>query len=816
MGTDRSRDQYEGILIMDPRIAEINAAGTTATEDSPQTGPITADAGFSTEAVIVASGTPEDGDSLELLGQKAGSPGINQAGYAWREDGDPTWYGWDAPSVITSFEFVENAVGASGGPIYPQPVPVAAGEIAIIAGDDSATLRGVSRRIRAADGTVGAASTLYQETKNTNGDQLHPRGILLDSGRLMVYHFTFDDVNDELQVRMMYTDSPGDAAYTVGAEGVLETAFNMVPSPGVVVAVTRLRVAYSSVTGQFCMTIATKDPGEVNHRITQYASRNGVSFTVVSVAVAFPLVGSHAGHDLVHTAGVFVLALTPPVLIGDEMEFRRIGSAYSAFKDSPAISPLVAFGGAPTGVSLVVADDGAMYAYGRASGIAGFATSVDSGATWESIILNNGLTWGPLGVLATNHSACWYRGYVYMVGNQSAPAANVNSITAYRFGGYSDLTLPTSRLTRTARRQMWFHSGWVGHDEPANYFVDESTPAPGAPTVTRNLDGSWSVVTTALQVAIYTDSRILDATDYVESISTASLLRNSGTGKLKVRSAETTSPNHTEAEIRVDADISMFDSLGGGQIGSTVVGAGAGRVDIVLAVNGTSATGWYSTVDAASHRRTWLKIASTTTLTETASSEKNRTLQETVAASDVDWYSTLIARDGEDVVFTTMHIRGKLSNDAINPDDLFARSLPAIGASYVNDGVSIRGIDGPILRGVEMTMEITHPSPIESILPFVQPSPRKYWLSSDAATDQEIVFSIATQGEEAHSGSDLIGIALRRHLGPTDGHLPRSNGDGLHPRRQYNQARHHDHICRRVLPAQRARRVLLRCQRGHW
>ena len=102
MGTDRSRDQYEGILIMDPRIAEINAAGTTATEDSPQTGPITADAGFSTEAVIVASGTPEDGDSLELLGQKAGSPGINQAGYAWREDGDPTWYGWDAPSVITS------------------------------------------------------------------------------------------------------------------------------------------------------------------------------------------------------------------------------------------------------------------------------------------------------------------------------------------------------------------------------------------------------------------------------------------------------------------------------------------------------------------------------------------------------------------------------------------------------------------------------------------------------------------------------------------------------------------------------------------
>jgi len=105
-----------------------------------------------------------------------------------------------------------------------------------------------------------------------------------------------------------------------------------------------------------------------------------------------------------------------------------------------------------------------------------------------------------------------------------------------------------------------------------------------------------------------------------------------------------------------------------------------------------------------------------------------------------------------------------MADDVTLPDDLFAKSLPAIGASYVNDGVSIRGIDGPILRGVEMTMEITHPSPIESILPLVQPSPRKYWLSSDAATDQEIVFSIATQGEEAHSGSDLSDAATDQEI----------------------------------------------------
>jgi len=708
MGTDRSRDQYEGILIMDPRITAINVAGTTATEDSPQTGPITADAGFSTEAVIVASGTPEDGDSLLLRGMKAGSPGINRAGYAWRETDATNWFGWNVPSVITAFEFVEDAVSSTVGFPAPQPIPLADGTIVILAGDDTFNLRGVSRRIRNVDGTYGASVTLHQETANPGNDRLYPRGVLLPSGRLQVYHATMDNDNDEAQIRMMYTDDPSAATYTEGEAGVLEEAFDLTAGA---TSFNRLRVAHNPDTGQFLLVIESAAAASV---LTQYASRNGVRFELVGSTI----VTDGTGVDLVYSNGFFVLAYG----LSGTVHYRRSGSAFTALSSASVIDPQNAATTGPTdAVSLVAADDGTLYSYAGTTAL-GFAVSEDTGATWIAGA-KAGIAWAGEGCLATEHSAAFYRGYTYMVANQTAPAANVLALTAYRLGGYSDLTLPPEKISRNVGRQMWWANGWVGHDDPTTAGQPFTDVSAGAPALTRNTDGSWNVTTGGLDT-YQVEEGIADAAAYVEVMGTMRTLVNSGTAKLAVQSSRTL-PNHTEAEIRVDADIRLFDTNSGAQIGATVVGAGGVKVDLLLAVNGQDCTAWYSTVDDGNHAQTWIQIATTSTLTEAAASVTNRIQQVVVPSSDVDLWFTLFSRQDEVVGIATILIGESMADDVTLPDDLFAKSLPAIGASYVNDGVIIRGIDGPILRGVEMTMEITHPSPIESILPFVQPSPRK-------------------------------------------------------------------------------------------
>lgn len=771
MGTDRSREQYEGFLIMDRRVTEINAARTTATEDAPQTGPITADAGFSTEAVIIASGTPEDGDSLELLGMKAGSPGVNRAGYAWREDGDPTWNGWEVPNKIGSFELAENATSVNDGFPHPQPIPLADGSIVIISGDDTFNFRGVSRRIRDADGTYGASSQLHSEIGNVTSDRLHPRGILLPSGRLLVYYAVMDLNLNTLQVRMQYTDDPSATTYSLGARNVLSDEVGLA---GGVSGLSGMRVAYSVDTGQYLMLISidTNQSGPnsfPNSRIYQYASRNGVLFEPVghpggepSFAAADFVIGKGTGHfDLLYSNGLFVMVYKEPdqgIFSGDAVRWRRVGSAFSALKDAPDIgvgAGNMLAGGTTAALSIVAADDGTLYTYGRAEGFLGFSASEDGGANWTEGA-TNGIVWGHGGVESTAHSICFYRGYVYMVMNQTAPAANVLAITAVRLGGYADLNMPPEGLTTTSPRQSWWSRGWVGHDMPSIFFADVSV---GAPVETRNLDGSWKVATGAGDTAIHENGHV-DLTDYRDVMGEARLRRNSGTGKFAVQSSEFASPNHTEAEIRVDADVRLFD-VNGAQIGATVVGAGATVVDLRLAVNGLSCTGWYSVVDNGSHVKKWIKIGTTASLVEVATSVEDRIQLITVPSSDVDWFYAFVQRDKENVALgADTLIAQSMADDVTLPDDLFAKSLPAIGAAYVNDNVSIRGIDGPLLRGVEMTMEITHPSPIESILPFVSPSPRSVWLSASASADQEIVFSIATQGEVTHAGQDLIAIYL--------------------------------------------------------
>jgi len=730
MGTERNRAQYEGLLIQDRRITTINATNSTATENSPQVGPITADTGFSTEALIIASGTPDDGDTLELIGLKGGSPGTNRAGFGWREDGATNWNGWDVPSVITDVHEVDPAALSTVGFKYPCPVAFSDGSILIMAGDSGPFTDGVSSRTRAVAGTYSATvNNIYSETKTT--EELHPRCVLLESGRLLVYHFVNDLTNAEIQVRMMYTDDNG-STWTEGESGVLEDAIDIGA-----LFVQRLRVVRSPDTGQYLMTVEMSSAGG-SLLIRQFASRDGVYFEVVGDDQTILI-----GHDVVYTDGFFV------IVHGNIGQCRRIGSAYSPISASvpTMIGNVTTTGIEANGWAAVVSDTGTIYVYGSQA----MAVSDDAGATW-----NSGATelirWHGSGCRHTNASGIWWRGRVYLVANQAVPAANVQTITAYWMGGYTDVTLPPERKTQNIGRQMFWQDTWVAQDTPASFFTDNSTGAPGVV-----LSGDRYVITNgAGDVAIY-DHEAAATTAYIDVGAEAGFEAFSGTSSLGCRSCETSSPNYTEVDVLVSGtSIQMYDRVGASTLGSAATITSGAQVTIRIMLKGTNGSAWYSVHDVSTHVKTWTLLHTSSTLTESASAVTNRVRFSVQASSVGRFFWLSLIRDGENVATI-----GRSQADGITkPDHLFARSLPARGAAWVNDGVSIHGVDGPILRGVEMSMEITSLTPRESMLPTVQPSPRKVWKSASTTSLQKVAMTIATQDEVTYTGCDMVGIYI--------------------------------------------------------
>ena len=113
MGSDKSADRYQGILIPDARfkassllptglVVEPMSAYTQAGPSAGVPGP--AD---QSDMVLKASGDQSAGGHLEILTQLSGHPGVEQAQYIWRDanvDSSKGYKGWDPYSVITGWE----------------------------------------------------------------------------------------------------------------------------------------------------------------------------------------------------------------------------------------------------------------------------------------------------------------------------------------------------------------------------------------------------------------------------------------------------------------------------------------------------------------------------------------------------------------------------------------------------------------------------------------------------------------------------------------------------------------------------------------
>ncbi|NBV20147.1 hypothetical protein, partial [Janthinobacterium sp.] len=125
---DQTPSTLRALLTMDRRFSNgaISPSGTNGASYSQAGGmagrPVPAQSTGLAE--LQASGTQADGASYQLTAVRGGNPGpvvgsllnLGAAAFAWRDSGDTSvasYRGWDPPSTISAFEFVDRSTTAS-------------------------------------------------------------------------------------------------------------------------------------------------------------------------------------------------------------------------------------------------------------------------------------------------------------------------------------------------------------------------------------------------------------------------------------------------------------------------------------------------------------------------------------------------------------------------------------------------------------------------------------------------------------------------------------------------------------------------------
>jgi hypothetical protein len=226
-------------------------------------------------AELQASGTQADGSQIEVYAVRGGNAGpvpgsalnLGSAAYAWRNVGDPFWRGWDPPSTISAYEFVDRSTTAAA---WKDPHVIATSDGTIYCITQEAN-RYVTVWKRPVSSGVWASTRVYDSINTVYTGAVHaaPCLVALPSGRLVALFWLYDASGSGIASSMSDDDgatwsTPQLTETTLGTAGYV---------------VTRIRAAYLS--GQVCM-LATTVVGAID-AVLQFASVDGgASFVLVT------------------------------------------------------------------------------------------------------------------------------------------------------------------------------------------------------------------------------------------------------------------------------------------------------------------------------------------------------------------------------------------------------------------------------------------------------------------------------------------------------------------------------------------------------
>ena len=791
MATALTRTYLRGLLIPDPRLTYEGAYSSTLST-ATQAGPMPGEAVASQEtfATLVATGE-QSGTTVEVQTLRAGMPGLEGAGFVWRDQGATLWRGWDVPQTLTGWGSVRYTTTAND---YRDAVILSTADDGLLIAYEDQTGGSVRASRRAASASSWSDVQVFSHALTigavyTTGAK--PALVQLPSGRVLVFYCVEDSTSSTVDVWMSYSDDDG-ATWTTGQRYCLASSISTASK-----SVRRMRAAYYG--GQIVLLIDIIDTSTAySQRLAQYASADlGASFQLVDQYSGADI-DNHGGFgDVVAVADGFMIAYVrrenhATYGLLNRPWSRRIGSAYSLFSSATEVrmqdasNPMSWATGTTSwadGEMALGADDvGRVYAVGRDFAVTGldaialrytadYGDSQWSGTGSSSHPTTKAMIWrGQSGSTHPRYLAtCWQRGRLVMSHQHNSVAATAEaSIAILTAGGWATVPMPSLTGPVTHDGMATWERTWLPYDLPqtqdATSWAYTST---GAPTVA--LGSAGMTITGGIgDSATWTGSPTGSMAQGLIAEGWVSV--TTGAATVRVR-AGVAGPDSFEASIvATPTTISLLDVTGAVTIATVNTTAATTGVWLRIAVgcrlvsgNNGRTTAWYAPgARGDAEDRAWVEVGNSNGLVQGTSTTHRVQFSAGVGsgvAVNQTWRSMTYVSDqyagtGQTQIYTP----------PANPTDLLPRDL-APTPVYAVGGLEVYGTDGPAYRSDTWTIATDYRYPVRAVHIEEEPSPRRTWRSTTTASEQIIAWEIDPTVTSPFFGPDrclhLAGINFR-------------------------------------------------------
>jgi len=755
-----------GLLTMDRRynasaLSASGVNGASYTQAGGMAGRVVA-AQSTTLAELQASGTQADGSNIELYAVRGGNAGpipgsalnLGSAAFAWRNVGDAFYRGWDPPSTISAYEFVDRSTVAAA---WKDPHVIAASDGTIYCISQEAG-QYVNVFKRPMSSGVWSSVRVYTASAGTYTGAVHaaPCLVALPSGRLVAFFWLYDASGSGVASSMSDDDgatwsTPQLAETVIGAAGYV---------------ITRLRAAYLS--GQVCL-LATTIVGAID-AVLQFASVDGgASFVLVNTPGDWQ--GGYA--EIVAHAGAFVACSINPAAATSSSNcvprsrrfasgFTNGGTASGVFLQADSVTRTW---GTIAGSLLTAADlsmcvdqNDTLWVIGSDYNLAGGALreyyttrSEDGGSTWALVGKAGARAWWR-GLDAATHpqdvTVCPQGGRLVVLSNQAAnPGTADDSLCATYLGGPTAIGQP--QMIRAVSLQDYSCGQsvtWLPWDLPQNTGATWTASGGGAPTLT------FTGLGLRVQHAGITDAQKWTATPTTTNTQgiVAMMECQVVAGTARLGATISGGANGYACEIQVlPGVIVLRDVVAGTTINSVTTAVGSTGVQVKFGLGDDTGVANQGKVYAyfrptsTNADRNWTFLgraeSHTTYLQRSAGIVADSVYFETASGTATgDYYFRQVAYAAGADAGVNLYT-GQFTEF---PTGTLGQTFGAAPSPLAETGVKLAMTDGPAKAGEAWNIATQYRYPVTRIDPMSSSSPDAKWRSTSDASEALIVWSL--------------------------------------------------------------------------
>lgn len=636
MGTDRSTDYGQAILVPDPRIAwdALVAATSSYTGTAPIPGQPDPDG--TTGLTLTARGTQAAGDTMRVSTKTGGGVGRSGATFIWQQEaGD--WQGWDAPTVMSTWAPVTWAT--TPAVMHPSLCALDAGQVLAV------WARGTYGNT-VYTSTLSAGAWAAEAAIDIGGTPAAPccPCLLRIEDRVLLFVLV-ENATDEAQLRMLYSADDG-ATWTTGATGALPAAISTA-SGSTGYNLLRVRAAY--LDGQILLLVwlRTKNTTVAAQDIVrQYASIDGGhSFTLVYETGTATLAEGRACPDVVVANGEFVVGwLDTTNRLPNVRRLTSASLALSAVEEVDAASTSEVWGVLNGGgkfftdaeMILTADETGVLLISGRLPTTGNrwvIFQSLDGGDTWAPMARSSTASGGGVWWDAEDSStypadavALWHQGRALVVSGFEANPGTYDggSLISLWLGGYTTVTMPGYDAWRSDARQVTWGETWIPLDLPGDTGWTRTVAGLGTDSINSSARLAIGVPTAGSQV-LY--SRVPAGSVARGQIVTWALSVAGGTAGVTLTTADATEGYQLRVTLTGAGALTARDMIGATDIG-TASGL-TGEIAILASITGGVCSVWYRSITDQYAARTWIALVEAEALTDDAGA--------TLSANAISW-----------------------------------------------------------------------------------------------------------------------------------------------------------------------------------